>query len=461
MKKDKEEKKTNLTKAKDEKKDKKKDKVKKEETEHKELIKVKNNNFLGILGAILGGLVASIPWILVYIYGNVMMSVLSIIIAVGVFYGYKLFGGKVTKSLPITIIIISVLIVIFTTLVSIPVFFIHSEGVDVSFNAIKILYEDMDFLEGISSDAIIATIFTIFGSSVISANIKKKIANGETENIDLSNTEEVKKIKLDSISKIKPIFEKFNAVEKENGILKDELYAELNENAELKMAFNNLKSFGIIKKSKGRFYYSIEAEDKQIKAKKKINSKALTLIMGIIFICTMIGVVAYNEVNNNKPQEVTDDVMSFKIDADWEQGSSYYDDGEWIYYRYINSTPSEEITEGDYSKYPATVDVMYFANDVEAIPDLDTVQQTVKESIMSQDVTPETYEEKIETTSNGYNVLKVKLIYKADYQSIEYVNYLLKGDMIAVIDTYSYNLDDESELKKTIEKITESFKWKE
>ena len=70
-------------------------------------------------------------------------------------------------------------------------------------------------------------------------------------------------------------------------------------------------------------------------------------------------------------------------------------------------------------------------------------------------------QEKIETTSNGYDVLKVKLIYKADYQSIEYVNYLLKGDMIAVIDTYSYNLDDESELKKTIEKITESFKWKE
>ena len=183
--------------------------------------------------------------------------------------------------------------------------------------------------------------------------------------------------------------------------------------------------------------------------------------MGIIFICTMIGVVAYNEINNNKPQEVTDDVMSFKIDADWEQGSSYYDDGEWIYYRYINNTPAEEIVEGDYSQYPATVDVMYFANDVEAIPDLDTVQQTVKESIMSQDVTPETYEEKIETTSNGYDVLKVKLIYKADYQSIEYVNYLLKGDMIAVIDTYSYNLDDESELKKTIEKITESFKWKE
>ena len=116
----------------------------------------------------------------------------------------------------------------------------------------------------------------------------------------------------------------------------------------------------------------------------------------------------------------------------------------------------EEVKEGDYSKYPAAIDVMYFENDIEAVPDIEAVKQTVKESIMSQETVPDTYEENIEN-----NVLKVKMSYKADYELIEYAYYLLNGDKLAIIDTYSYNLKDESELKNTIEKITDSFKWVE
>lgn len=448
MKKDKEEvKKTEINKTKT------KQKYKIQET------KIENNYILGIIGAILGGLIASIPLILMYVYGNMMLSALAIIIGAGVFYGYKFCGGKITKGLPIIIVVISVLIVAFTTLVSIPVFFIHSEGVNINISTIKYLYEDLNFLEGISTDAITAVIFTIFGSSAIAANIRKKISNGETENIDLSNSDEIEKMKIDSINKIKPIFEKFNALEKDNGILKDELYAEINENIELKTAFNNLRSFGIVKKSKGRFYYSKELEEKQIKAKKKINSKVLTIIIGIIFIATMIGVVTYNQIKNTSPQEVSDGVISFTIDTDWNQGIRY-SENEWIYYRYINNTPpEEEIKDGDYSKYPASIDIMYFENDADAVSDLESVKQIVKESIMAEEVTPETYEENIETLSNGYNVLKVRMVYKVDYESIEYIYYILKDDMIAVIDTYSYNIEDETVLKESINKIAESFKW--
>ena len=458
MKKDKEEN-TNVKKANNEKITKQKNK--KDNIEHKELVKVKNNNFWGFIGAILGGLVASIPWILVYAYGNIMISALAIFIAVGVFYGYKLFGGKITKSLPITLIVISILVDIFTILISIPIFFIHSEGADINFSTIKYLYEELNFLQGISIDAIIAIIFSIFGAGIIAIGIRKIIKYGEKEKIDYSNLEEVEKIKIESINKVKPIFKKFNALKEGNGILKDELYAEIEEDTELKKAFKYLKSFGIIKKSKGRFYYYTNLEDKPIKVKNKINSKIITIIIGIILICTMIGVVTYFQIKHISPQEVKDDVISFKIDAEWEQGTSYYED-EWIYYRYINNTPPEgEVDENDYTKYPATVDVMYFQNDIEQVPDLETVKQIVKESIMSQETTPETYEENIELTSNGYNVLKLRMIYKADYESIEYVYYILKGDMLAVIDTYSYNLEDEAVLKDSIEKIINSFKWVE
>ena len=361
-------------------------KAKSKETEKKEKIKVKNNYFLGIIGAILGGVVASIPWILVYVYGNLMLSALSILIPVGIFYGYKLFGGRTTKALPTIVVIISILITILTMLVLMPIFLIQSQGATINFSNIKYLYGNMNLLEGKTLDIVIAIIFTIFGAYIISAIIKKKIAN---ENIEINNSED-----LDSK-----------------------------------------------------------------KTKSKIISKLLTIIIGLIFISTMVGLTIYNQIKINSPQEVTDGVISFQIDADWVQGDSEYDD-EWVYYRYINNIPpTEKVEEGDYAKYPADVDVMYFENDIEKVPDIEAVKETAKESIMSQEDKPETYEENIETTANGYNVLKLRLTYKSDYESIEYSYYILKDDMLAVIDTYSYNLADESELKETIDKIAESFKW--
>ena len=40
-------------------------------------MKEKNNNLLGILGAVLGAFIGAIPWILVYVYGNLMFSFLA------------------------------------------------------------------------------------------------------------------------------------------------------------------------------------------------------------------------------------------------------------------------------------------------------------------------------------------------------------------------------------------------
>ena len=365
------------------KKEKVKTKVNKIKSKNTET-KVKNNYFFGILSGILGGIIASIPWILVYVYGNFMLSALSILIPVGIFYGYKLFGGKTTKALPTILVILSILITVLTMLVFMPIFLIQSQGEQIDFNNIKYLYEDMKFLESISLDAIIAIIFAIFGAFIIGVNIKKK-----TENNELSNSKEIEK------------------------------------------------------------------------NKNKIISKIITIIIGLIFVSTMVGVIIFNQVKINSPKEVTDGVISFIIDAGWKQSDSEYEN-EWLYFKYINNIqPIGEIEEGDYSKNPAYVDVMYLKNDIETIPDMEAVKKMAKESILSREIEPETYEEDVQTLSSGYNILKLKIKYKSDYELIEYAYYILKGDMIAVIDTYSYNVQDELEIKETIEKITESFKWVE
>ena len=290
-------------------------KEKSKKAEKKNVIKVKNNYFLGIIGAIIGGLIASIPWILLYVYGNLMLSALSIVISAGVFYGYKLFEGKMTKALPTIEVIISILITIITMIVLIPIFLMQSEGTAINVDNIKDLYENVKFLELISSDSIIAIIFSIFGAFIIASKIKKTMAS---DNVDSNDFKEL--------------------------------------------------------------------DNKKEELKNKIKSKVITIIIGLIFIFTMVGVVIYNQIKIRSPQEVTDGVIKFQIDAGWKQGESEYEN-EWAYYKYINNIPpKEDVKEGDYSKYPAYIDVMYFKNDIETVPNIESVKKLAKESILSREI---------------------------------------------------------------------------
>ena len=46
----------------------------------------KQGNYLtGIIGATIGGFIATIPWVLAYVYGNMMLSLLAVLIAAGEF----------------------------------------------------------------------------------------------------------------------------------------------------------------------------------------------------------------------------------------------------------------------------------------------------------------------------------------------------------------------------------------
>ena len=140
-----------------------------------EAIKQKENgHFIGIIGAILGGIVGTIPWILVYVYGNMMLSVLAAIIAAGAFYGYKLFKGKIDNKLPIIIMIISIVLVTITTLVVIPLFLIHMEGLKANLETLKYVYANSGYAEAVIRDFVVSIIFTVLGARIITSNIKKE-----------------------------------------------------------------------------------------------------------------------------------------------------------------------------------------------------------------------------------------------------------------------------------------------
>lgn len=137
-------------------------------------MKEKNNNLLGILGAILGAFIGAIPWILVYVYGNLMFSFLAFVIALTAFKGYTLLKGKVTKKTPVIIGVISVLTVIISTLIIIPCLLLAKKGFTVNIKSLIALYNSSTFVFAIIRDLVIAIIFTILGMSGVINQIKAK-----------------------------------------------------------------------------------------------------------------------------------------------------------------------------------------------------------------------------------------------------------------------------------------------
>jgi len=144
----------------------------------------KNKSYLlGIIGGLIGGFIATIPWIMMYVYGEMILSLLAIIIALGVLKGYQLFRGKIDKKLPIIIVVISVISVTVATLLIIPCLLLIKDGEAASIENLKILYEYDEFVGAIIKDYAISVVFTFLGISGVVANVKKQINEGNTKNI--------------------------------------------------------------------------------------------------------------------------------------------------------------------------------------------------------------------------------------------------------------------------------------
>ena len=134
-------------------------------------IKMEKSYFMGIVGALLGGVVATIPWILLYIYGNMMLSILAFVIGYGALYGYKLFHGIVDKNTSWIITIVSLISVTVATLVVIPLWILHNQGYVISFENTM-----SAFKSAILRDFVISIVFTLLGISGVISKIKQEVS---------------------------------------------------------------------------------------------------------------------------------------------------------------------------------------------------------------------------------------------------------------------------------------------
>lgn len=423
---------------------------------------VKGSYLTGILGAIVGGAIATIPWVLVYIYGGMMFSILAALIAAGELYGYKIAKGKINKKLPIILMVIALIIVTVTTLVIIPTLLIAKEGIAVNLTNISRLYENGEFATAMMKDFIISVIFTILGASIVTANIKKQLENNEGQDVklNLNNKEEKNEIKKATIELMKPIFTKYEATVPEKAMLKDEVIAEIDDKRKAKYSFNYLKQLGIIKKYKGKYYYSEDDENSTNNYKKMSKLQKISLIVLIVLIVLVMIVTIIEKSDTTVTYQ--DSNINFEIQKNWSKGQSQYQN-EWNFYKYINNMPvldsNNEIAEDDYSSYPAGINVYYDKLDTTSVNNIEDIKTTVQENLENADDKPDLINMEILKTSKNYDLLKIRIEYNQSPSEILYYYYILNGDNLACITAYSFNLDDETAIEKEANNLSNSFEW--
>lgn len=294
-----------------------------------------NNNpqgsyITGTIGAIIGGAIASLPWVLVYVYGNMIVAILAILIALGAFYGYKIAKGKMGKGLPAIIAIVSVAIIVVLTTIVCPLVILSNLGVDPSFDTMQRVYSDEQMAAAIMQDALVSIAFTIVGIAGTIKSMSMQIKSG-SKDIKFSEqplTDNFKKYVKEQAEETKKAFESLGALNSENTAEKKEIINELvmthnvverKAKANFQLLYNNR----IIKKVKGKYYYDVENEETNISNARQnsatSNTKTgiitLVVILAIIFGIIIIGAIASN-IDSSKKVTIPNTSMSISISSD-------------------------------------------------------------------------------------------------------------------------------------------------
>ena len=116
----------------------------------------------GIIGAFIGGLIAAIPWILLYIYGGMMSSYFAFIIGIGALKGYQ-YKGLSDRNLSKIITTVSLIIITIVTFIIIPLILLLQGTGIANINSLLLLYSFSPFTMSILKNYAIAVLFTFLG----------------------------------------------------------------------------------------------------------------------------------------------------------------------------------------------------------------------------------------------------------------------------------------------------------
>lgn len=382
--------------------------------------------FKGILGALLGGIVASIPWILVYVYANMIYSILAVIIAMGALKGYQLFHGKVDRKLPIILVIVSLLSITLSTLVIIPCLLIVKNSGTISIANLNLLYSNEEFIRALIGDYVISVLFTILGISGVISSVRRQIIDSEDSgNVDFDfNTGNNKKDK----EKVKEYFLIRNATS-ENSAVKVEESANINFNT-----LNLLVSQRIVLQKDDKYYYSLEEAEKLRKQTKK--TLIITITTTVVVIAAIIG--AFIFFNDDKLTEEID--FYYSVKSDYKEYIDEENEDSWIY------VPKTDLSgdSGYFTVYYLEGSYEYSTEWVEDI----------KTSFRSFDELKEIKSDDYFKNKNGLEVVSFELLFDEYTDTIYYV---IGKSKLGVVEIIDYEGDET--LQEDGREVVDTFKW--
>lgn len=130
---------------------------------------------IACLGGVLGGVIASIPWLVLYMFGGLIVSALAVLIAPGVNYGYRKLKGRVNRKLPIIIIGISLFILVLINLLILPIYYCVRVELAVNIKNILNFITSAVYWQSLFRELIISTVFAIVGTIKVVNDIKYEV----------------------------------------------------------------------------------------------------------------------------------------------------------------------------------------------------------------------------------------------------------------------------------------------
>lgn len=227
---------------------------------------VKNKYVIGTIGALIGAIIGSVPWILSYVFANMIYAILSVVIAVCAFYGYKLTKAKIDKKLPVILSVVSFIAITITMLVAIPLIYMAKEEVPLSFENFIVIYRIEEVSSVILTDYVISLIFCALVMGGIIYNLNKQIKHGiKDKDIKIiTQSVENEMFSKEDIERARDVFERNDALSKKHTITKEliveDLQREFGQEKGSKI-FEYLKIEGVIKKKSNKYYFSEKAQN--------------------------------------------------------------------------------------------------------------------------------------------------------------------------------------------------------
>ena len=426
----------------------------------------KNNYALGIIGALVGAFVGAIPWILAYVYGNVMYGVLAILIAIGSYYGYKITKSTMDKKLPIILSVCSFISITVTMFIIIPLCLLAREELGVSFTNLLELYQYKEFMWAILRDYGIALIFCIAVISGIISNLYRQLKNGvDAQNIKILSNPYESMFTSEDIEKAGQIFEKNDAVDKYHTITKDLIIEELAREfgqGKAEQIFDYLRNLGIVKRKSNKYYFSSKNYDRYSRGARPKIAITIILIVIIIFIMFVAVLIAIQESDNSNSDNNLYDTNTSLSDNSYNQDETYLTNNT---YETNISDITIEVPQ-DLITFSGTDLMDYFGEDIYYYYDWIAMDQTgdtiiavftIEKDDMNQDYTAEqylqsTFEEEnvqIQQTQIGENTFYMYEQSLYDNQYTEIACVYDGGDQFLCLDIYSPS-NDKIELSDVI-----------